>query len=123
MNALDYGRDNRLRLWFLDPTAADRIDSRTPSTIEQFARLMNILALKTQTALRPQGYCVLIIGDVVSRGTVVHPAQIAADSFASHAPSLRLRSIIEDSIPDVRRARRDYRGVKRECVVVFRRNP
>jgi len=88
MNALDYGRDNRLRLWFLDPTAADRIDSHTPSTIEQFAHLMTVLASKTQAALRPRGHCVLVIGDVVSRGAVVHPAQIAIDAFASRAPSL-----------------------------------
>jgi hypothetical protein len=123
MNALDYGRDNRLRLWFLDPTAADRIDSQTPSSIEDFARLMSVLASKTQAVLRSRGYCVLVIGDVVSRSAVVHPARIAVDAFAAHAPSLSLISMVEDSIPDVRRARRDYRGVKRECVVVFRKKP
>ena len=27
MNALDYGRDNRLRLWFIDPSLVDWVDN------------------------------------------------------------------------------------------------
>ena len=63
----------------------------------------------------------MVIGDVVSRGAVGHPARTAIEVFHSVSPSFRLISTLDDDIPDVRRARRDYRGVKRECVVVFQK--
>jgi hypothetical protein len=121
MNALDYGRDNRLRLWFVDPSAADHIDEQTPSTNAEFAETMNALALKATKSLKPGGYCILIVGDVVSRGTTAHPAETAMEIFLALDSSFRLLSILNDSIPDVRRSRRTCRGVKTECIVVLQK--
>lgn len=121
MNALDYGRDNRLRLWFLDPHAADRIDENTPGTVADFARLMTFLAKKVIRSLRGDGYCVLVVGDSVSRGAVGHTARAALDAFLSQAGAFQLVQIITDTIPDIRRARRDCRGVKAEYIIVLKR--
>lgn len=121
MNALDYGRDNRLRLWFLDPDAAERIDENTPRTLGDFAQLMSALAKKVVCSLRPNGYCVLVVGDSVSRGTVRHTARAALESFLAEKGAFKVVQIIADSIPDVRRSRRDCRGVKGEHILVLKR--
>ena len=121
MNALDYGRDNRLRLWFLDPAAAELVDHHTPSTLQDFAKLMEVLAEKLSPRLRPGGHCVLIIGDIIARSSSIHPARMAIQAFASHAPKLHLIRIVDDVIPDIRRARRDCMSVKNECIAVFRK--
>jgi D12 class N6 adenine-specific DNA methyltransferase len=121
MNALDYGRDNRLRLWFMSPTAAEAIDDSTPSTILEFARIMSVLAIKVSSCLKVGGYCVLVIGEAVSRGTLGHTASTAVEVFTSGSYPFQLVQTVSDLIPDVRRARRDCRGVKVENVIVLRR--
>lgn len=121
MNALDYGRDNRLRLWFVDPGAAAIIDAATPSTIATFAQLMRVLVEKAHGALRKGGNCALVIGDAVSRSVYAHPARVALDIFTSGSFAFRTVTVIDDLIPDIRRARRDCRGVKLERVVVFQK--
>jgi SAM-dependent methyltransferase len=121
MNALDYGRDNRLRLWFIEPTAAAAVDLSTPKTVTEFVRIMTVLAAKVKTSLRPGGYCILVVGDRVSRDTVGHTAKAAMEVFTSDRGAFKLMDTIKDSIPDVRRARRDCRGVKGESVMVFRK--
>jgi hypothetical protein len=121
MNALDYGRDNRLRLWFIDPTAAATIDRFTPGTIADFAGVMAVLATKVRASLRPGGFCVLVVGDKVSSDTVGHTAKTAIDVFNSNRKTFEILTTIADVIPDVRRARRDCRGVKRESVIVLRK--
>ncbi len=121
MNALDYGRDNRLRLWFIDPEAAEDIDSSTPATIEDFGRLMTVLAGKLRCSVRQGGYCILVVGHAVSRTAKRKTAEVALNVFSSSNQEFKLIQIVDDQIPDIRRARRDCRGVKGESVIVFRR--
>lgn len=121
MNALDYGRDNRLRLWFIEPEAAAAIDTSTPKTIPEFVRVMTTLAAKVNSSLRQGGYCILVVGDKVSRDTIGHTARAAIDVFTSDRHSFELVNTVADVIPDVRRARRDCRGVKGESIIVLRK--
>jgi hypothetical protein len=120
MNALDYGRDNRLRLWFLEERTDFDTDDRYNSCAAGFTRQMVAVAKLCQNGLAVDGRCVLIVGESVSRGQTVHPAEHVVRIFQTCAPSLILETTIVDSIPDVRRARRDYRGVKTEQILVFR---
>lgn len=119
MNALDYGRDNRLRSWFIDEGCSSIADAN--GSRAAFIQQMTALAILSQKGLRKSGYCVLVVGESVARNRTVHPARSAIEIFAQHAPSLLLSSVIIDTIPDVRRARRDCRGVKEERIIVFRR--
>ena len=121
MNALDYGRDNRLRLWLLDEDSRSQISADTNSSRAAFSRQMMALAKLNERRLRASGYCVLVVGESVSRYGTVHPAQSVVEIFEEHAPSLALRRVIVDKIPDVRRARRSCRGVKEEQIIVFRK--
>ncbi|MDY7232505.1 hypothetical protein [Hyalangium rubrum] len=121
MNALDYRRDNRLRLWFLDrnitdyaPEPTDR-KSAFDETISGFAR--NVVSF-----LRPGGACVMVIGDTISRKRIkTHPAERAIEILTGFDRKLSVERVIEDRIPDVRRSRRGAQAMKKELVVVLRK--
>ena len=121
MNALDYGRDNRLRLWFIDPTANHIVDNGVTQRRAAFMEAMTKVASRAEAGLRPSGFCVLVVGESLQRTFSTHPADVVEDIVLEHAPSLTLRKVIVDRIPDVRRTRRDYQGVKRERILVFKR--
>lgn len=121
MNALDYGRDNRLRLWFLEERPSFRTEDHYNGCSDGFKRQMMSLAELNEKYLAKGGRCVLVVGESVRRSSTVHPAQNVLAIFDSHAPSLVLERIIVDSIPDVRRSRRDYTAVKKEQVIVFKK--
>jgi hypothetical protein len=122
MNALDYGRDNRLRLWFIEPTLSQSTDTQATRRRDAFITATITLAKKVEAGLRPRGYCVLVVGDAVRRTFDAHPSQTVCEIVGQHARSLRLRTVISDKIPDVRRSRRTCQGVKTEHFLVFQRN-
>lgn len=122
MNALDYGRDNRLRLWFTNPNFVDRVDNDVTQRRQAFIDAISSLAVKVEVALRPLGYCVFVVGEEFRRSFEAHPSDAVITIMAQRARSLRLKAILIDEIPDVRRTRRECRGVKTEHVLVFQRN-
>ena len=120
MNALDYGRDNRLRLWFIDPNR-NLFNDNSTSRKSLFVGSMSNLAQKLNYSLKRNGHCILIIGEEVSRGFNAHPSKIVEEVFSDLIPSLKLIYSFTDKIPDIRRSRRDCRGVKTERFLVFQR--
>lgn len=122
MNALDYRRDNRLRLWFIDRTVSNYFPEPTDKHAE-FIRMMQSLVVKAGTALKTGGHLILVVGETIRRNRKVgHPSSTVLELVSSHARTLRVIDIIEDVIPDIRRSRRDYRGTKTEHVLVFRKH-
>jgi hypothetical protein len=122
MNALDYGRDNRLRLWFIDPSLAQSVDNDVTQRRKAFTDAITSLAGKTERSLRPSGYCVFVVGEEFKRSFDAHPSEVVVSIFEERAPSIKLRKVITDDIPDVRRTRRECHGVKTEHFLVFQRN-
>lgn len=120
MNALDYRRDNRLRLWFLGETCTDARD-RAFGTISDFSKLIGSVATRLARHIRPGGYCVFVVGDKTLRGGRAYPSQILQDIFADADSGFALEQIVADTIPDVRRSRRNAAGVTKEHILVFRR--
>ena len=120
MNALDYGRDNRLRLWFIDPNRNLFSDNAT-SRKSLFVDSMSNLAQKLNYSLKRNGHCILIIGEELSRNFKAHPSNIAEELFSDLIPSLKLIYSFTDKIPDIRRSRRDCRGIKTERFLIFQR--
>lgn len=122
MNALDYRRDNRLRLWFLDRSTSDAVREPVDQRHE-FAKTMRVFLTKAAAALRPGGHLVMVVGEMVRRsGTTGHPSETILEIARAATPSLRLLETYEDEIPDIRRARRDCRGTKREHILVLRKS-
>jgi len=122
MNALDYGRDNRLRLWFIDQTRAERVDNDVTQRRQAFVDAISSLAYKVELGLRRRGFCVFVVGEELARRFESHPSEVVVTTFKNAAPSLQLKQVLTDNIPDIRRARRAYRGVKKEHFLVFQRN-
>jgi hypothetical protein len=80
------------------------------------------LAVKVETGLKRKGYCVFVVGEEFNRSFDAHPSEVVVATLRTRAPSLRLRKIIADDIPDVRRTRRECKGVKTEHFLVFQHN-
>ena len=120
MNALDYVRDNRLRLWLLGESTAMSSD-RVLSTLYGFRCAIEALAKQLQEKVRIGGYCIFVVGDQTVRNGDRFPSEELIKIFARCAPGLDLRRTIHDTIPDIRRSRKNLRGVKRENILVFRK--
>jgi hypothetical protein len=121
MNALDYVRDNRLRMWFLDRQTANYSPEPTEKQ-EQFDRLTQAFAENALSRLRVGGRCVLIVGEtVIRKRTKSHPADRILSKLKFHDPRLLLEKVIEDEIPDIRRSRRVGSATKRELILVMRK--
>lgn len=122
MNALDYGRDNRLRLWFIDRTKAEALDKAASQQKNGFELLMRTLANQAEKKLVKGGHCIIIIGEQIKRRHKIPLSDTVKTIFNDAAPNLVLTQSVIDHIPDVRRARRDCRGVRNEHFLVFRKN-
>ncbi len=121
MNALDYGRDNRLRLWFIDSQSTMPMENGAEQEKQVFLGAIRHLADQVEARLRKQGHCVLIVGEKTQRKMAAHPAEMTMGIFKERAPSLKLKHVLTDDIPDVRRSRRECRGVKTEKFLVFQK--
>ncbi len=121
MNALDYARDNRLRLWFLGIEDFRDIKKREIGKISTFGEDMAIALRIMGDVLKPSGACVLVIGDVAwgSRSYDV-PAMIL-DIVNNNGKRLKLENQWSDAIPNRRRSRRNGRATQHERVMIFRR--
>lgn len=121
MNMLDYSRDNRLRLWFLTGSNKNDLKQEAMNNINNYIGGMQLLASKCSKVLKPDGYAILIVGDKSKSSNKHKPHELVASIFTERAKGLVLEGVIEDCIPDVRRARRECRGTINEHVLVFRK--
>ena len=120
MNALDYGRDNRLRLWFLNERRMESMD-RTLKDLRGFTSAMTAVARQLAKRVNKGGYCIFIVGDRTNRRGDRYPSRELTEIMAAQAPLLQLQHVVCDAIPDVRRSRRRSGAVKQENILVFRR--
>ena len=120
MNALDYGRDNRLRNWLLSGSTQDSIDTRL-NGVQGFRRTMASYARVLSTTLVKGGRCVFVVGEKIKRTSERFPSDVLAEVIDEFAPTLRIKEIISDHIPDIRRSRRNVEGVKMEHILVYER--
>ena len=120
MNALDYGRDNRLRLWFLGEASPNSLD-RPLTGLSGFTSAIKALATQLQKKLRQGGHCVFVIGELTTRKDERFLSRELTKIFAAQAPTFQLCHVVSDTIPDVRRSRKYIAGVKQENVLVFRK--
>lgn len=121
MNALDYGRDNRLRLWFLDPACAESIDASQSQKKSGFEEIINGLSKKIERSLCEGGVAIFIVGESVSRSYSARVTDVVKNAINTHAESLTLESIMVDEIPDIRRSRRQLYGIRNEHFLVYRK--
>ena len=120
--ALDYARDNRLRLWFLGCTDWKELDASLTASRKVYVSQMRICLQEIYRVLRPEGYCVLVLGDVERDGKIQRTAEILAELAADvTGGGFVVETIYDDRIPDKRRSRRNTRTTKFERILVMRR--
>lgn len=120
MRQLDYGRDNRLRLWFLGVADWRSLDNVVSPREYDFLALMRECFKHWRTVLKPGGHCVLVIGDTCSRderSNLSHDVcRIATEEVGGYS------LVVEhtDVIPNDRRVRREVIGSASETILVLR---
>jgi methylase of polypeptide subunit release factors len=120
MRQLDYGRDNRLRLWFLGCRDSDALDESISPREGQFLKLMRRCFSRWSQALVPGALCVLVVGDTDSRSRRMNlPATVA--KLATDSGEFELQHQMTDLIPNERRVRRGITGSTAETILVLRK--
>jgi SAM-dependent methyltransferase len=120
--ALDYARDNRLRLWFLGCEDWKVLDSSLTANSKVYLPQMSTCLKEMCRVLKPEGRCILVLGDVDRDGQTRRTAEILAD-LANQVTQDRfaVETIYDDRIPDERRSRRRTRTTKFERILVMRK--
>lgn len=121
--ALDYARDNRLRLWFLGCEDWHTLDKTLTANKKVYIPQMQRCLLEMHRVLKPGGYCVLVLGDVDRDGETKRTAEILSELAEDVTNSeLATELIYDDRIPDERRSRRRTSTTKFERILLMRKN-
>jgi SAM-dependent methyltransferase len=120
--ALDYARDNRLRLWFLGCEDWKTLDASLTASTKVYLPQMSVCLKEMHRVLRPGGYCVLVLGDVDRDGKTRRTAEILADeAIRITNDQFVLDTIYDDRIPDERRSRRKTKTTRFERILVMQK--
>jgi hypothetical protein len=123
MRQLDYARDNRLRLWFLGVDDPNALDQTISPRKDAFLKLMRKCFIRWRTVLKPNGYCVLVVGDGSSQVQGANLPEIishiATDMVGGYVHVLDHT----EAIPNERRVRRGLTGSTSETIVILRNDP
>lgn len=120
MRLLDYGRDNRLRLWFLGEPDWATLDERVSPRKDQFLALMKKCFVKWKTILKPGNYCVLIVGDAFSQISGGKLPELVSKIATEEVGCFKRVFEYSENIPNERRVRRGIGGSTSETIMVFR---
>lgn len=118
--ALDYARDNRLRLWFLGHKDWKEIDESLTASRNVYISQMSTCLKEMCRVLKSGKRCVLVLGDVERNGKTRRTAELLADLATDVLQSgFVVETIYDDRIPDKRRSRRQAQAIKFERILVM----
>ena len=120
--ALDYARDNRLRLWFLGCQDWKELDASLTAKRKVYLPQMRVCLQEIYRVLKPGSYCVLVLGDVERNGKIRRTAEILANlALEATDDGFVVETIYDDRIPDERRSRRKTKTTKFERILVMQK--
>jgi len=120
--ALDYARDNRLRLWFLGCEDWKELEASLTANQKVYLPQMRVCLKEIHRMLKARSYCVLVLGDVDRDGKIRRTAEILAElALDATQGGFVVETIYDDRIPDNRRSRRNTRTTKFERILVMRK--
>jgi len=120
--ALDYARDNRLRLWFLGCEDWKELDASLTANNKVYLPQMSICLQEMFRVLKPGSHCILVLGDVERDDKTRLTAEILADLAVKVTQGqFEVETILDDRIPDERRSRRRTGTTKFERILVMRK--
>ena len=125
MNELDYIRDNRLRIWFINRSLPEGLELVGRDRDKAFTELLRGVCIRLAPGIKHGGHFILVVGDATRGGIRTgHTAALTRQLFETEAALdvFRLDSTYRDTIPDIRRSRQECRGTKVETVMVYRKD-
>lgn len=121
MRRLDYGRDNRLRLWFLGVNEWKLLDEKISPSEETFLKTMYNCFKTWRNVIYKGGHCVLVLDDSNSKKYKIPITEALIKIAVYEVGGYKHIANFEDPIPKDRRVRRHYSGSKSEIIVVLKR--
>ena len=124
MNELDYVRDNRLRLWFIQRSKPDLVDISARNRRSVFTDLMKNTCIRLAPSIELGGYFVLVVGNLTRGERIIDSTAALMQNLFETEPALQCFQLVQnydDIIPDVRRSRSEYRGTKTETILVYKK--
>jgi hypothetical protein len=120
--ALDYARDNRLRLWFLGCQDWKALDASLTANSKVYLPQMSDCLMEMDRILKVGGYCILVLGDVERDEKTHRTAEILAElATAITEERFAVLEIYDDLIPDERRSRRRTTTTRFERILVMQK--
>lgn len=123
MRQLDYGRDNRLRLWFLGTEDWRSLDRLVSPGEDAFLELMRRCFARWKTVLKPYHCCVMVIGDTCSRAARGNLPRLVSRIATEEVGGYSHVFDYTETIPNERRVRRGIVGSASETVLVLKNKP
>jgi len=120
MRLLDYGRDNRLRLWFLGQSNWHSLDRLISPGEDLFLQIMTQCFTRWKSVIKPQKYCILVMGDAFKRKKRRKLADLVSNIATSEVGGYTRVCQYTESIPTERRVRRGSTGSLSETILVLR---
>ncbi len=118
--ALDYARDNRLRLYFLGCEDWKKLDENLTANAKVYLPQMSVCLQEMFRILKTGAYCVLVLGDVDKNGKTKRTAEILSDlAQRTTNGGFQEAMIYDDIIPDERRTRRETQTTRFERILVL----
>lgn len=121
MRRLDYGRDNRLRLWLLGENDWRKIDEKVTPSESSFLNTMRNCFEVWLDILEAKGNCVLVLDNSYSKQYDMPLVDALIEIAANEVCGYRHISNYEDPIPNDRRVRRHHSGSNSEIIVFLKR--
>lgn len=121
MRRLDYGRDNRLRLWFLGENEWKQLDEKVSPSEDKFLKSMRNCFMTWSEVLHPGGNCVLVLDDSISKKYNMPLTDALIKIAVEEVGGYKHIASFSDPIPDERRVRRNHNGSNTEILIALRR--
>ena len=122
MRQLDYGRDNRLRLWFLGVQDWKSLDHNISPSETKFISLMRSCLKLWRSVLVPKGICAFVLGDTLCRSYDSPLPDAVAHIATEEVKGYSVLWKYTETIPDARRIRRGSSGSLTETILVLCKN-
>jgi len=121
MRQLDYGRDNRLRLWFIGCEDWNSLNSKISPPEKEFIELMKKCLERWHDYLIPGGHCVLVLGDANCRSYKLPLPEVITHIAIEEVKGYSLVWQCTEKIPNSRRVRRNCSGSTSETILALKK--
>ncbi len=121
MRQLDYGRDNRLRLWFIGCEDWKSLNCKISPPEMNFIGLMKKCLERWLDYLVPGGYCVLVLGDAYCRSYKLPLPEVITHIAVEEVKGYSRIWQYTEKIPNSRRVRRHCSGSTSETILVLKK--